>query len=425
MRRVRALDGTLLIRLLAIAAAALLLRITMRLVSGEADFWENGYTFLFDLARSVAAGHGLTLDGHTPTVYRVPVYPLFLAAVTRGHQAFYSLVVAHSLVGAGTVLCAGLLTADWFGARPALIAAAFAAIYPYYVVHDTALQDTGLFTLITLISVLLLMRARRSISRREPPRGARRFNPVVKAAWPLLAGLALAAAVLTRASIAPFALVAPVWLAWAADAGTPARARVRAGLLCAAALAVGIAPWLVRSYIVAGAPILQNDTGQRLWDGNNPYTFTRYPIESIDLSKADAYEAMSATERAELAAVWADDASFDRWFLHQAVRFMREHPWLTVANGFRKIGATFSILPSPRRSLWPTLAYALSYGPIMILGLFGMVSTSWRSWREHSLIYWLFLSFALLTALFFGHTSHRAFLDVYWMTFAASVISRQ
>src|SRR5206468_9218697 len=130
-----------------------------------------------------------------------------------------------------------------------------------------------------------------------------------------------------------------------------------------------------------GAPILQNDTGQRLWDGNNPYTFTRYPIESIDLSKADALEAMSANELADLAAAGADDVSFDRWFLHQAVKFMREHPWLTVANGFRKIAATFSILPSPRRSLWPTLAYALSYGPIMILGLFGMAS-SWRSWRE-------------------------------------------
>jgi 4-amino-4-deoxy-L-arabinose transferase-like glycosyltransferase len=414
-------------RLLIISAAALLLRITVRLVSGEADFWENGYTFLFDLARSVAAGHGLTLDGHTPTVYRVPVYPLFLAAVTRGHRAFYSLVMAQSLVGALTVLCTGLLAAEWFGARAAVIAAGVAAIYPYYVVHDTALQDTGLFTLITLVSVLLLIRARRSISAQEPPRRTRRtqrFNPVVKAALPLLPGLALAAAVLTRASIAPFALVAPLWLVWAADAGTPARARIRAGLLCAAALVVGIAPWLIRSEIVAGAPILQNDTGQRLWDGNNPYTFTRYPIESIDLSKADALEAMPANERAELAAAGADDLSFDRWFLHQAVRFMREHPWLTVANGFRKIGATFSILPSPRRSLWPTLAYALSYGPIMILGLFGMAS-SWRSWREHSLIYWLFLSFALLTALFFGHTSHRACLDVYWMAYAASVTSRQ
>jgi hypothetical protein len=54
MRRARALDGTLLIRLLAIAAAALLLRITVRLVSGEADFWEKGYTFLFDLTRPPA-----------------------------------------------------------------------------------------------------------------------------------------------------------------------------------------------------------------------------------------------------------------------------------------------------------------------------------------------------------------------------------
>src|SRR5205809_3005264 len=353
MRRARPLDRTLHTRLVTIAAAALLLRITVRLASGEADFWENGYTFLFDLARSVAAGHGLTLDGHTPTVYRVPVYPLFLAAVTRGHQAFYSLVVAQSLVGALTVLCAGLLTAEWFGSTAALIAATVAAIYPYYVVHDTALQDTGLFTLITLVSVLLLIRARRSISGQEPPRRTRRtqtFNPVVKATLPLLAGLALAAAVLTRASIAPFALAAPLWLAWAADAEAPARARIRAGMLCAAALVVGVAPWLIRSEIVAGAPILQNDTGQRLWDGNNPYTFTRYPIESVDLSKADALEAMPANERAELTAAGTDDVSFDRWFLHQAVRFMRERPWLTVANGFRKIGATFSILPSPRRS---------------------------------------------------------------------------
>src|SRR5438552_5923455 len=132
------------------------------------------------------------------------------------------------------------------------------------------------------------MLARRSMSAGkaavEPPQGTRRFNTAaVRAGLPLLAGLALAAAVLTRASIAPFGLVAPLWLAWAADPGTPARARIRAGVLCTAALVVGVAPWLIRSEIVAGAPILQNDTGQRLWDGNNPYTFTRYPIESIDL----------------------------------------------------------------------------------------------------------------------------------------------
>jgi len=75
-------------RLLAIAAAAFLLRLTVRLHSGEADFWQNGYSFLFELAHNFAAGRGLAFDGGPPTTSRVPVYPLFLAAVTFGRHAF-------------------------------------------------------------------------------------------------------------------------------------------------------------------------------------------------------------------------------------------------------------------------------------------------------------------------------------------------
>ena len=383
----------------------MLLRIAVRLLSGEADFWENGYTFLFDLARSVAAGNGLAFDGHPPTVSRVPLYPLFLAAVTLGHPAFLSVVVAQSLVGAATVLCVGLLTVELFGSSAAVMAASFAALYPYDVVHDTAIQDTSLFTLLTLLSILLLLRARRFRSGRVAA----------------LAGLVLAADVLTRASIAPFALFAPLWLGWAGDA--EASRRVQVSWLCAGILALGIGPWPVRSYVITGALILQSDTGQRLWDGNNPYTFSRYPTGSIDSSKATALEALTATEWAELDAVSSDEVRVDRWFLNKALVFIRENPGLAIANGFRKIRAAFSWLPSPRRRLWPTLAYGLSYAPVMILGLLGM-AFGWRSWREHSLIYGLFISFALATAVFFGHTSHRAFLDVYWMAYAGSLIMR-
>jgi hypothetical protein len=48
---------------------------------------------------------------------------------------------------------------------------------------------------------------------------------------------------------------------------------------------------------------------------------------------------------------------------------------------------------------------------------------SWRSWREHSLIYALFLSFLIVTAVFFGHTSHRSYLDVYWIAYSAYVLA--
>jgi len=40
-------------------------------------------------------------------------------------------------------------------------------------------------------------------------------------------------------------------------------------------------------------------------------------------------------------------------------------------------------------------------------------------WPEHSIFYAQLVAFAALTAVFFGHTSHRAYLDVFWIVFAA------
>jgi hypothetical protein len=59
----------------------------------------------------------------------------------------------------------------------------------------------------------------------------------------------------------------------------------------------------------------------------------------------------------------------------------------------------------------------------MCLGLWGMWSQRQR-WREHRIIYAGFVSLAAVTFVFFGHTSHRAYLDVYWIVFAAGLLSR-
>jgi hypothetical protein len=136
-------DKRLNIVLPAIVVAALLLRLAVRLHSWSADFWRNGYSFYFELARNIAAGRGLAFDGEPLTAFRVPIYPMFLAAVTLGHKAFLSVVFAQSLIGATTVLCGALLTAELFGSTAGITTAALAAAYPYYVVHDTALQDTS------------------------------------------------------------------------------------------------------------------------------------------------------------------------------------------------------------------------------------------------------------------------------------------
>lgn len=384
---------------------AFVLRATIRFELGEADFWNNGYSFFFTIAQNIASGHGITL-GDEPTAFRVPLYPIFLAAITFGHREFISITLVQSLIGAGTVWCAWQIARRLFGDTAGLIAGFLTAIYPYYVVHDTALQETGLHTFLTALAVVLLVEVCRSRS----------------ALIALCAGVTLGAAVLTRATLAPFALLAPLSVLVPQDSSAKmGRRRWVLCLLCATALTLTVSPWLVRSYWLTGSPTLSTEAGLSLWDGNNPFTFSYYPTGSIDRSDELAHSRLSPQQRAEMNALGANEAAVDHWFLKEGLNYMREHPWQAITNGLRKISAGFCVLPSPRRSFWPNLIYFSTYGPLMILGVLGM----WRSrqnWREHLIFYALFITFAGLTAIFFAHTSHRSYLDVYFIVFAALVL---
>ena len=58
----------------------------------------------------------------------------------------------------------------------------------------------------------------------------------------------------------------------------------------------------------------------------------------------------------------------------------------------------------------------------MTLGLAAMFLHR-KAWRAHTIIYTLFVCFAAVTALFFGQTSHRSYLDVYWIVFTPGLMS--
>jgi 4-amino-4-deoxy-L-arabinose transferase-like glycosyltransferase len=385
-----------------IAAGAFVLRLVARVVQGIDLFWVNGYTFFFDIAENIAGGKGIAAANGVPTAFRVPLYPIFLAALTLGHHWFWPIVIAESLIGAATAFCAALLAQQIFsgaaGRHAAILSALITAIYPYYVIHDTALQETSLFTLLTLIAVLLALRVAR--------------NGGLRAA--LFCGLVLGLDVLTRSPIAPFAALVPIWLV--------TRRRVAPALLCAMMLVVTVSPWLIRNYRLTGEPVLTTEAGFELGNGNNPMLFDYYPMQSVDVSIAANQDALSTQDQRQLAELGTNEAAVDHWYRQRAIQYIRAHPWLTVINGLRKIGATFDWLPTPRRSRAQAIVHALSFGPVLLLGLWGM----WRHrthWREDSLIYLLFAQFVLVTAVYFGQTNHRVFLDVYLIVFAADAIA--
>lgn len=393
-------------QILALALLAFTLRAVVRFARGDDELWTQGYTFYLDLARSLADGHGYSLGDGAATAMRVPLYPLLLAAVTGGERAFAALVVVQSLIGAGTVWCGARLATRWFGATAGVCAAALLTIYPYYVIHDTALQETSLFTLLTALSVLALLTARE--------RGSLLFGA--------LGGLALALAVLTRSMLVPFALLAPLWLALSTK-GRAAR-RITTAASCAAALALGLLPWLAYTRSVTGDAVLDTQSGMMFWRGNNPETFSRYPSESMDLSARVAFAALDPSARTELHAIGPDTLARDRWFLQRGLDYVVEHPGQALWGAAQKLAAAFGPLPSPRRGGLADLVHLLSYGPVLLLAAFGMWSARKREGgSERALVYALGLTFMAVTAAFFGHTSHRAFLDVYLVVFASLPLS--
>jgi 4-amino-4-deoxy-L-arabinose transferase-like glycosyltransferase len=168
------------------------LRLGVRLWYGEPDFWANGYSAYYQMAENVAQGNGFCMDSGRDCGYWPPVYPFLLSLTTPRAKAFPRIAIMQSAFGAGTAACAFLIGAQLFDAPTGLLAALLTTLYPYYVKHDTALQETGTFTFLTAVAILMFLRARKAQS-----------------LWPALAaGAMLGIAILTRASLAPFVLVA-------------------------------------------------------------------------------------------------------------------------------------------------------------------------------------------------------------------------
>lgn len=389
--------------LFAILVVAFLVRLAWRIYKGSADFWANGCLPCFDLASNLAAGHGLHVEG-AGWALKMPAYPAFLALASMAGKSYLWIVIPQALIGAGVVLCAYLIGRELFGKSAGVLASLLAAGYPYYVVHDTALEETGMFTFLTALAVFLLLRARRS-------------STVI--GW-TMAGLALGVATLTRQTLAPFAVLALVWIVLWGERN-PGRKLDRL-IAVAAPLCLLVGLWMARNYMMVGSPVLTSAFGRQLWNANNPNAFTHDPEESKDGGAEAAFAALTPGQRQDLDGM-ADEVLKSDWFENLALAYMSAHPLDTLRGAGRRILAGFSWRLHPGQEQLAPLVYLISYGPIAILGLLGMVVAR-RDWKNHTLVYALFLAFAAVTAVLTAHTCDRSYLDVYWIVFAAGLLDR-
>ncbi|MFM5930786.1 MAG: glycosyltransferase family 39 protein [Novosphingobium sp.] len=381
--------------LAAIVLFAIAVRLAIRAALGTQAYWQDGYGLYARLAVQLSGGRGYAFAGGPPTAYRVPLYPLFVAATSGGTNA-WGLIAAQALVSGLTVGLTGMIARHLAGDRAGLLAALVLALWPYSAWHDLSLQETGLFACLSALATLLAMQAPRS--RRAA----------------LAAGLAMGLAMLTRATLLPWAALAIGWIGW--------RAGLRKAALALAALLLTLSPWLAWSWQVTGNPVLGTESGAQLYAGNHALTFTAYPARSIDESRAVIFAAHTPAEKSQLAALRADPLATDRWYRSRALAEIAAHPGRFLHGAARKLWAAFGPWPSPRHGFRADLAYAAGWLPFAGLAAAGLWLRR-RHWRDDLPATLHLPAFMLTSALFWAQTAHRSAIDFALAVFAGIALS--
>jgi 4-amino-4-deoxy-L-arabinose transferase-like glycosyltransferase len=356
-----------------LCAFAFIVRVAAILIS-PAHLW--AYTVYYDVAMNVVG----ILTGHAETAF----------------------MITGALIGSLTVWMTWLIGRRLFGPPAGMLAAACAAIYPYFVWHDAVIQETATLTLIVAVAVYLLIQAHDSNSR---------------LLW-FSTGAVLALTVLTKANLLLFIPAALLWILFFSQGP-----RTQRFLFTTLGVVVLLGPWVMRTWRITGSPVLYSNGGFALWTSNHRLTFDYFPEHSIDDAHVPEWNDLTGAERDEFNAITDDpqDVAHSRWYWNKGMAFILANPGLTFERGLRKIWIAFSPRFSPAQSAAFEAVYFVSYFPLLILAMAGVLMTRAR-WRQLGYVYVLVLTFAAGTAVLWAHTSHRMYLEPYLMIFAAAAV---
>ena len=340
--------------------------------AGENDTW---WTIALNLAHG--KGYSLCLERYFPfcgpsnqaTATREPI-PVFLFTATAllSSESLWAAVAVEFLIYLSTLVFLYFLTREWSNPRAGLLAALLWGLYTP--AHELISQVSGdlLAALLVCMGILYTMRARTSWHPRD---------------W-LVAGTCLGLAAITRSATLVMSAVViggVLFESWwkrlnLKDVITPV-------LMLSGLALLFIAPWLIRNQLVLGRPVLGSSLiGYNLYRHN-------YMIDTTDYFRhVGGKEGLAATEaligrRADLSGL-ENEAEMDRVYREAAVELIRAHPLRYV------LLSAYRFLP-----LWFNWGYPEAYGRepssidyavmvyqglLLILALFGLHRTLWRTW---------------------------------------------
>lgn len=353
-----------------------------------------------EIARNLAAGRGFTLRHHGTSYssFGPPPFSLLCGAVYSLLGGSHAAMLAIQAFFAGlTVLAVWSVGSALGSGRAALLAAVLTALHPPLFYADThKIHPLGLDGLLACAGIALA-------SRLTPDRRA----------LALLTGGLHGLALLERTTFVFLVGIGLLRLLrprrWGAGAS-----------LYLLGLGLVVAPWLVRSQLLHGVPLIATHDGETLWRGNNPeasggvFASGRPGVPIFDAAPAALQKRIRG----------APELEQRRVFFQEALAFIRQRPGDAGLLVLRKLAVFFWFGPQSGHA-YPRMfrpAYQSYYAAILLAALVGVAAalsapgSRSEAWR----ILCFIASVAFLQSLFYVELRHRWAIEPLILVFTAS-----
>jgi tetratricopeptide (TPR) repeat protein len=338
---------------------------THPLMSPDAGLDTTAYV---QLARQVLSGN----TGLGPGLYFVsPFYIYFLAALLSAFQSFTAVRIVQIALGTATIGLIFLMTRRWFGDRAAWIAAVLATLTGLFTFYEVLILQSSVDAFFTAAALYALSSAMAPAVREG---GAVHEPPVP---LPLLcAGIIWGVQTTNRPNVLIAVLGVAVVLAIALR-------RVRAPMLLAAGLLIGMAPVAIRNIVVSHEwTLVSSHGGLNFYIGNNADATGFYrPVPGV--RPAIVGQEIDTRRLAEQALGHpVTDAETSSYFVDLAWTWIRDHPVQAARLFAKKFAFTFHAAHVALPQSYAFFAYDtpgilrfLFVGPWLLspLGLVGLI----------------------------------------------------
>jgi 4-amino-4-deoxy-L-arabinose transferase-like glycosyltransferase len=355
-----------------VLTVAFIVRLGYVLTLGEKLYWEDEYDYSA-LGQSLAEGRGYVNAAGEATAFRPVGYPLLLAALYEaGLQQPSELRLAQVVLGVIGVWLVYLLALMSMPRLFAVLAALYAALYPYFIFMTGTLLASLWFSVTLLAFVYLFMQGEQKGS-----------------LWLFgMSGIFLGISALSVTTAVVLAPAAFLWLIFKKKDSL--RSILRFAAVFSAACFLIIAPWMLRNWQKLGVVQLSTNGGRNLWLGNNPASTIN---TGSDIP-------MPADLQARIEA--ASEVEADHIYSAEAKSFIFANPKRFILLSLKKGAALWRFDPSPTTAGYSTdprtddWVSVLSYTPILLLAIVAFFLAQHPQKRE--MLLWI-LFFALFTAV--------------------------